>query len=443
MQTINDRFFDKFKALEKICNDMFGCQSGVTEYINQLKVRSDCETNNSTWFNFYNKLCTCRGKRNALAHSDDFVFIYESDIEFLDKLYQDILNRRDPLCKLPKLHTAYFCVDGKCIARVDFKEGDRHIKEPEVSPKTGHVFKWEKYTLGNEDIEINGTYEPIIHKAKFYVDGKLIKTVDFKEGTRRISEPEVPKKEGYVGKWEHYTLGNKDIVINAVFTSIYHKASFYAGERLIATVPFTEGADHICESPVPQISGYGVRWGKYTLGDKDIIVKAVATKKKETGSPSTQKTIVQGHITAAEIERNNFWNCFDRYLEQQGNPFSVAHVKGGKNQAAGNINNPNPMAMQTICCQYRYRDHEIWVLVYINDRADIYNHLLKRREEIEEDLGYKVDWIENGPRTNSVKIIKKALSTNNKTYDQMVVGAFPYIKDFIRVFEPYLKVFLD
>lgn len=439
MQSINERFMNKFIELEGLCDELFECESGVTEYINRLESHPDYETEDDI---FYNILLRCRNARNFLVHPKKRrkkpVPIFESDIEFLNKLYQDILNRRDPLSKLPKLHKATFYNDYGFVKSVIFKEGDRRINEPTVPQRDGYVGTWENYILGNSNIRIKADYTLIIHKVKFYVDGELIATVDFKEGDRHINKPAIPKKIGYVGKWKYTLLDNKDIIANAVFTSLTHKASFYAGDKLIATVNFKEGDRRIIEPAVPQIAGYDVKWGNYILGDKDIIVKAVATKKKEVGLSSTQKTISQNHLTPAEIERNNFWRCFDRYLEQQGNPFYVTHEKGGKNQAAGNINNPNPMAMQTICCQYRFQDRKIWVLVYINGREDIYNSLLKKREEIEEALGYEVDWIGQGLRTNSVQIIKKSFSID-KSYDEMVVEVFPYIKDFIRVFEPHLK----
>lgn len=437
MKSLNERFMGEFLALEKVCDDMFGAQNGVTEYINQLKARSDCEMEKSSWYNFYKRLVKCRNARNALVHPEDYVNIGETDIEFLNKLYQDILNRRDPLCKLPKLFTASFYVDGKCIAKVYFKQGTRRISEPAVPPKPGWVGKWENYTLGNEDIFVAAIYTPITHKASFYADNKLVTIVNFTEGTRQICEPAVPQKNGYKGKWENYTLGFKDIDVHAVYTSLTHQASFYVGNKLITTVPFTEGGSHFDEPAVPQIDGYYVRWEDYTLGDKDIIVKAVLTKKKEKNPTQPQNC-----FTSAQIERNKFWDCFDRYLAQQGDPFTVAHVKGDQNQAAGNINNPNPMAMQTICCAYRYQDKKVAVLVYINHKSDLFDFMYSQREEIENHLGYKVEWIPKGPRSDSVRIIQKVFPIN-KSYEKMVEEVFPYILDFIKVFEPYLKAFAD
>lgn len=145
---------------------------------------------------------------------------------------------------------------------------------------------------------------------------------------------------------------------------------------------------------------------------------------------------------AAQQERDTFWNVFDRYLEKQDNPFYVSHVKGGKNQAAGNINNPSSMAMQTICCEFKYRDQVILVQVYINHKVELFDFLYAKKKEVENRLGYEVEWIKRGLLSNTVRRIQKVFPID-KSYEKMVEEVFPYILDFIQVFEPYLKVFVN
>lgn len=62
---------------------------------------------------------------------------------------------------------------------------------------------------------------------------------------------------------------------------------------------------------------------------------------------------------SAQKERDYFWFLFDKYNQIQGNNFVVTHEKNVVNQAAGNINNLSPMAMQTICCEYKYLEQTI------------------------------------------------------------------------------------
>ena len=63
------------------------------------------------------------------------------------------------------------------------------------------------------------TVEPASYTATFMADGAEIAKETFLEGDKElINVPEVPAKEGFWADWEAYTLGNADIVINAVYT---------------------------------------------------------------------------------------------------------------------------------------------------------------------------------------------------------------------------------
>lgn len=139
----------------------------------------------------------------------------------------------------------------------------------------------------------------------------------------------------------------------------------------------------------------------------------------------------------AQTARNEFWGYFDEYLDDKGNEFSVAHVKGAKNQAAGNINNASPMAMQTICCEFKYLENVILVQVYINKNVGLFERLYSKKEDLERQLGYSVEWIDHGKTSNEVRRIQKKFYIN-KPLNEMVAIVYPYILDFIRVFSIYL-----
>ena len=140
----------------------------------------------------------------------------------------------------------------------------------------------------------------------------------------------------------------------------------------------------------------------------------------------------------AQFERDNFWGCFDEYVNAHGNQFFVSHEKNGKNQAAGTINNKSPMAMQTNCCEYKYREQVILVQVYINGNERLFDYLYEKQKDIENNLGYSVEWINNGKISSRVRRIQKRFFINKST-KEMVEEIYPYILDFIRVFSKYLK----
>ena len=140
---------------------------------------------------------------------------------------------------------------------------------------------------------------------------------------------------------------------------------------------------------------------------------------------------------SAQLERDYFWKIFDEYVNQQGNEFFVSHKKGGVNQAAGNINNTSPMAMETICCEYKYREQIIVVQFYINKNEKLFEYIYSQKDQIEKELGYKVEWVKGGERSSSVRRVQKQFPIN-KSIKEMVVEIYPYILDFIRVFEKFL-----
>ena len=78
---------------------------------------------------------------------------------------------------------------------------------------------------------------------------------------------------------------------------------------------------------------------------------------------------------SAQNERDYFWLKFEQYLEWQGDKFFVSHIKNGINQAAGNINNISPMAMKTLCCEYKYLEQVILVQFYINKDEKLFDYL--------------------------------------------------------------------
>ena len=139
----------------------------------------------------------------------------------------------------------------------------------------------------------------------------------------------------------------------------------------------------------------------------------------------------------AKSARKEFWDSFQNYVNENGNEFYATYLKGGEYQAAGNINNPSPMAMQTICCEYKYRDNIILVQVYINGNVSLYDSLYTQKEELEKQLGYSVEWINHGVTGAEVRRIQKKFYIN-KPLKEMPKIVYPYILDFIRVFSRYV-----
>jgi len=123
-------------------------------------------------------------------------------------------------------------------------------KEPSVEEE-GNI---EYYTCKNCDkifVYENGEYvettdaEVVIpkltqYKAIFMADGEQVgEVVFFTKNDTSITEPDVPEKEGYTGAWEPYTLGEQDLVINAVYTAIEYSITIKRANGTNDVIKFT------------------------------------------------------------------------------------------------------------------------------------------------------------------------------------------------------------
>ena len=112
-------------------------------------------------------------------------------------------------------------------------------------------------------------------------------------GEERISIPESPSKAYYTfGGWyrdkdvwnDTFTADSlvderltADISVYARFIPVEYKATFKAGDTVVAEIPFTVETQSITPPAVPELDGYMGAWESFTLGTENITVNAVYT----------------------------------------------------------------------------------------------------------------------------------------------------------------------
>lgn len=90
-------FLEEYIHLEKLCNDIYGTNHGISKYIEDMEATSYVtQSRISLWENTYKKLKELRWKRNQYVHEGNIEFDNE-DTEWLSDFYQKIINGKDPL----------------------------------------------------------------------------------------------------------------------------------------------------------------------------------------------------------------------------------------------------------------------------------------------------------------------------------------------------------
>lgn len=106
MNNTNFIFFENYKKLEKICNEIYSANNGVTQYINEMENISYSKYRNiPNWISDLSTLKSLRHIRNQIAHNEGSFsenWCTLKDIEWLNAFYMRILKQTDPLALLHK-----------------------------------------------------------------------------------------------------------------------------------------------------------------------------------------------------------------------------------------------------------------------------------------------------------------------------------------------------
>lgn len=92
---------------------------------------------------------------------------------------------------------------------------------PAVPNKKYYEGVWEDFEPENNQTQIvNAKYTAIKYTVTFKADGKTVDKQTYTVENKNITEPKVPEKEGYTGKWKDYNLNGGDRTVIAVYEKI-------------------------------------------------------------------------------------------------------------------------------------------------------------------------------------------------------------------------------
>ena len=158
-----------------------------------------------------------------------------------------------------KQHTVSFITDGKTIIEYDLEYGNKISNIPDDPVKLGYSFiGWSPNipsSMPNNSMTFTAVFEPLTYYATFTADGEEIECVPFTVEDERINAPDVPPRDGYVGKWSEYIIAASDIIINAEYITDEYTVIFVADDKTIKSESVEFGSP--IEVPDnPQKNGY-------------------------------------------------------------------------------------------------------------------------------------------------------------------------------------------
>lgn len=168
---------------------------------------------------------------------------------------------------------------------------------------------------------------------------------------------------------------------------------------------------------IKDISFFLIEIRAYKIGDSLPAPKFVIIEKPNDFVKTANLSTDSGELSKAQSERLNFWNIFNETLISRNKPFNVRKattdhwydVALGTSEAHISITLVN-------------KTNSIGIEVYINDNKKLFDKLFLESEEIENKLGFSMDWqrLDNKKASRIIYYIDGLDFDNHDNYDKLI-----------------------
>lgn len=155
----------------------------------------------------------------------------------------------------------------------------------------------------------------------------------------------------------------------------------------------------------------------YKIGDSLPAPKFVIVEKPNDFVKTANTSIDSGELSKIQAERLNFWNRFNEVLISRNKPFNVRKattdhwydVALGTSEAQISITLVN-------------KTNSIGIEIYINDNKELFDKLHSLSEEIQNELGFCMDWqrLDNKKASRIIYYIAGLDFGNHENYDELI-----------------------
>lgn len=155
----------------------------------------------------------------------------------------------------------------------------------------------------------------------------------------------------------------------------------------------------------------------YKIGNSDNAPMFQVIEQPNDFIKNNKSTNSNDTMNKSQSQRVEFWNQFNNVLVERGKPFNVrkATTDHWYNVAIGTSDAHIDVTLVN-------KDSVIGVELYITDNKDLFDKLYQKKDEIEADLGFKLDWrrLNNSKASRIVTFIKGLNFDDHSNYNELM-----------------------
>ena len=183
------------------------------------------------------------------------------------------------------------------------------------------------------------------------------------------------------------------------------------------------------------VSFFLIEMHAYRIGDSLPAPYFEVVEKPNDFIKNTKVNGEKSELNKSQSERLEFWNQFNDMLIEKGKPFNIrkATTDHYYDVAIGT-------SAAHIVITLVNKESHIGVELYINDDKDLFDRLFEQKEQIEKDLGIKLDWLRLDNRSSSrIKYYIKGLNfDDHSNYDSLIDKSIDLAIKMRDVFKKYI-----
>ncbi len=175
----------------------------------------------------------------------------------------------------------------------------------------------------------------------------------------------------------------------------------------------------------------------WQIGDSPFAPKFEIVSKPNDWAKTVKQSVGRSKITDTKAQQLEFWEQFKAYARSHDTKLRLqkSYPQHWTNISIGSSHAHISLTLNSF-------DEAIRTELYIPDNKDAYRFLEKRREEIEKELGYKVEWMElPGKKASRIKVEFPGLIENTDEWEKYFAWLQEKAEQFQKVFSKHLKKF--
>ena len=155
----------------------------------------------------------------------------------------------------------------------------------------------------------------------------------------------------------------------------------------------------------------------YKIGNSDNAPMFQVIEEPNDFIKNNKSTNSSDTMNKSQSQRVEFWNQFNNVLVERGKPFNVrkATTDHWYNVAIGTSDAHIDITLVN-------KDSVIGVELYITDNKELFDKLYQKKDKIEDDLGFKLDWrrLNNSKASRIVTFIKGLNFDDHSNYNELM-----------------------